>query len=74
VHKNTERISLWASYQGQDLDSDATLAFIEEFDTNNLSEVLTVTTVTRAMIRECHQEAHALLVMIKLGAEVKSLA
>jgi hypothetical protein len=69
-----EQISLWASNQGQEFNSDAALALIEQFDTNNLGEVLTVTTVTRAMIREYYQQAHTLLVMITLGAKVKPFA
>jgi hypothetical protein len=54
------------------LDSDATLAVVEQFDPNNLGEVFTVTAVTREMIGECHQQAHAFLVVLTLGEEIES--
>ena len=67
-------ISLRASNRRQELDSDATLIVVEQFDTNNLGEVLMITAVTRAMIREGYQQAHTVVVMFTLGEEVKSLA
>jgi hypothetical protein len=39
-------ISLRASYRRQELDGDATLAVVEQFDPNNLGEVFTVAPVT----------------------------
>jgi hypothetical protein len=54
------------------LDSDATLAVVEQFDSNYLPEVITVAVVTRRVIGECHQQAHAFSVVLTLGEEVKS--
>jgi hypothetical protein len=47
--RNMERlpvISLKASDRRKELDSDATLAVVEQFDPNNLREVFTVAAVT----------------------------
>ncbi len=63
-----------ASDRRQQLDSDAPLAVVEQFDPNNLGEVVTVAAVAGGMIGECHQQAHTFLVMLTLGEEVKSFA
>jgi hypothetical protein len=67
-------ISLRASDRRQELNSNATLALVEQFDSNYLPEVITVAAVTRRVIGECHQQAHAFLVVLTLGEEVKSSA
>jgi hypothetical protein len=69
---NMERpsvISLRASDRRQKLDSDATMAVVERFDSNHLPEAITVAAVTRRVIGECHQQAHAFLVVLTLGEE-----
>jgi hypothetical protein len=67
-------ISLRVSDRRQELDSDATLAVVEQFDSNYLPQLITVAAVTRRVIGECHQQAHAFLVVLTLGEEVKSFA
>jgi hypothetical protein len=47
-------ISLRTSDRRQELDSDAALAVVEQFDSNYLPEVITVAAVTRRVIGECH--------------------
>ena len=67
-------ISLRASERRQELDSDTTLAVVEQVDPNNLGKVFTITAVTRKMVGECHRQAHAFLVVLTLGEEVKPFA
>jgi len=67
-------ISLRVSDRRQELDTDAALVILEQFDTRNLGEVLMVTAFTRVMIRECYQQAHAFLVVLTLCKEVESFA
>ena len=55
--RNMERvfvISPRASDRRQELQSDATLAVVEQVDPNNLGEVFTVAAVTRRVTGECH--------------------
>jgi hypothetical protein len=73
---NMERlsgISLRASYRREELDCDATLSVGEQFDPDNLAEVTVVAAFTGAVIGECYQQAHAFLIVLTLGEEVKSL-
>jgi hypothetical protein len=67
-------ISLRASDRRQELDSNATLAVVEQFDPNNLSEVFTVATFPGEVIGECHQQARAFLVVLTLCKEVQPFA
>ena len=67
-------ISLRASDRRQELDSDAKLSVIEQFDPNNLGEVAVVAAFTWEVIGECHQQAHAFLVMPTVGEKIKSFA
>ena len=55
--RNIERLSVMSlrtSGRRQELDSDATLAFVEPFDSNYLPEVITVAAVWRRVIGERH--------------------
>jgi hypothetical protein len=65
-------ISLRDSGRRQKLDSDAMLAVVEQFDSNYLPEVITIATVARRVIGECHQQAHAFLVVLTPSEKVKS--
>jgi hypothetical protein len=67
-------ISLRASDRRQELDSNATLAVVVQFDPNDLSEVFTVAAFPGEVIRECHQRAHAFLVVLTLCKEVQPFA
>jgi hypothetical protein len=67
-------ISLRASDRRQELDRDAVPAVAEKLDSNNLGEVFTVAAVTREMTGECHQQAHAFLVVLPVCEEVESFA
>jgi hypothetical protein len=60
-------ISLRASDRRQELDSNTTLAIVEQFDANNLGEVGVVAAFPAEGIGECHQQAHAFLVVLTLG-------
>jgi hypothetical protein len=66
-------ISLRASYRREKLHSDATLTVGEQFDPDNLADVAMVAAFTGAVIGECYQQAHAFLIVVTLGEEVKSL-
>jgi hypothetical protein len=67
-------ISLRASDRRQELDSNTTLAIVEQFDANNLGEVGVVAAFPGEVIGECHQQAHAFLVVLTLGKEVQPFA
>jgi hypothetical protein len=65
-------ISLRASDRRQELDSDATLAIVEQLDANDLADVFAVAEVGGRVIGECDEETHAFLVVLPLGEEVEA--